>query len=135
MPEGTIISEDLRRVDVRVVDDLLLVPVDRLPDAIGWELKPQGLCRDDVCVPVADRDGVVRDGWADVGAVASALGRQSVVDAGARIAAIAVDGESRRRALESLHAPSFTLQDLDGHDHQLEEWRGRKKLFVAFSSW
>ena len=41
-----------------------------LPDdlrvAIGWELKPEGLCRDDVCVPVRDRDALLVDGMVDL---------------------------------------------------------------------
>ena len=29
----------------------------------------------------------------------------------------------------------FTLPDLDGGEHSLEEWRGKKKLLVAFATW
>ena len=58
-----------------------------------------------------------------------------VVDADARLAAIALDGEARRRALDDLVAPPFTLPDLDGNLHALEEWHNQKKLLVAFASW
>ena len=72
---------------------------------------------------------------ARVQAVAAALGRPVVVDAEARVAAVALDGETRRRALTELVAPSFELPDLDGNLHALEEWHDRKKLLVAFASW
>jgi hypothetical protein len=67
--------------------------------------------------------------------VAGALDREAVVDTDARIAAIALPAEQRARALNDLEAPTFTLADLDGRLHDLEEWRGRKKLLVAFASW
>jgi hypothetical protein len=49
--------------------------------------------------------------------------------------AVALPAEQRRQALDSLEAPPFTLPDLGGAAHQLEEWRGTKKLLVAFASW
>ena len=108
---------------------------DRLPDALGWELKPEGLCRDHVCVPVRDQSTIAVNGSLDLAAVAAALGRPSVVDTDVGIVAVALPAEQRRQAIDGLTAPAFTLADLDGADHSLEEWRGRKKLLVAFASW
>lgn len=135
MGQVTIISDDVRTVDAHSVGPNLTVPPSALRDAMGWDLKPEGLCRGDVCVPVRDREALFVDGGVDIAAVAAALGRPAVIDADAGIAAIAMDGEARRQALHALVAPSFTLNDLDGHPHQLEQWRGRKKLLIAFSSW
>jgi hypothetical protein len=132
---ATIIEEHVRMVEAVVDGDRLLVdPVD-LPAALGWQLKPEGLCRDDECVPVRDRDALFVGDRLDVAAVAAALGRRAVVDAAAAMAAIALPSEGRRRALDEQQAPSFTLDDLDGEPHTLEEFRGRKKLLFAFASW
>ena len=135
MPSATIIGEDLRTVEATIADGRLLVAPERLLDALGWELKPQGLCRDDECVPVHDRAALFVGTDLDLAAVAAALGRAAVVDAEAGIVAVAMDAGGRRDALDSLRAPSFVLDDLDGRPHQLEEWQGRKKLLVAFASW
>jgi hypothetical protein len=135
VPEVTIIAEETRTVDARVVEGRIVVDRAELPAALGWELKPEGLCRDDVCVPVRDAASLVFDGGLDLGAVASALGRLSVIDPGAGVAAVALPAETRRRALDGLEAPPFTLDDLDGVAHEFSEWRGRKKLLVAFASW
>jgi|SRR5947209_2552485 len=135
MPSATIISDDVRTVEATSADGRLLVAPERLVEALGWELKPQGLCRDDVCVPVRDQAALFRGEDLDLSAVAAALGRPAVVDAAAGMAAVAMDADGRRQALDSLHAPSFVLDDLDGGPHPLEEWLGRKKLLVAFASW
>jgi hypothetical protein len=135
MPSATIISDDVRRAEATPVDGRLLVPPERLADALGWELKPEGLCRNDICVPVRDRASLFVGDDLDLAAVAAALGRAAIVDALGGIAAVAMDAEGRRQALDSLRAPAFVLDDLDGHPHRLEEWRGRKKLLVAFASW
>jgi hypothetical protein len=133
--QATIISDETRSVDARAEGDRLLVDADALPAAIDWELKPQGLCHDEVCVPLRDRHGLFVDGQLDLAAIAAALGRPVVVDAAAGIAAMALDPTGRRQALTALEAPSFTLDDLDGNPHSLDEWRGRKKLLFAFASW
>src|SRR5215213_10468169 len=131
----TIVSDDTRDVAADVVDGRVLVDVDALADAFGWTLKPEGLCRDETCVPVRDRDALFVGERLDLAAVADSLGRAVVVDADAGIIAIALDGEQRRAALESLTAPDVTLRDLAGSEHSLSEWRGRKRLLHAFSSW
>ena len=135
MAQATIISDDVRTVEGSRSGDRLLVAPEQLRAAIGWELKAQGLCRDEVCVPVRDRAVLFAGGALDVAAVAAALGRPAVVDAEAGIAAVALDAEGRHQALDQLRAPPFTLADLDGGTHRLEEWHGRKKLLVAFASW
>jgi hypothetical protein len=133
--QATIVTDETRSVPAAADGDRLLIDPASLPDALGWEWKPEGLCRGDVCVPVRDRERLLLNGELDIAAVAGALGRAVVVDAPAGIAAIALPKEGRRQALEDREAPAFTLADLDGREHGLEEWRGTKKLLVAFASW
>jgi hypothetical protein len=135
MAQVTIITDDTRTVEATIDGDRILVEPATLPTALGWTLKPEGLCRDDTCVPVRDQSALFVDGRLDIAAVAGALGRPAVVDAPAGLAAVGLDAEPRRRALQTLVAPPFTLPDLDGHLHELSEWRGQKRLLHAFSSW
>jgi hypothetical protein len=131
----TVISDTVQSGEATVSGDRLLVDAGALPGLIGWELKPEGLCRGDVCVPVRDACALTHDGGVDLAAVAHALGRHSVIDPAAGIAAMALPSEERRRGLDALEAPSFALNDLDGVPHSLAEWRGTKKLLVAFATW
>ncbi|GJM39197.1 MAG: hypothetical protein DHS20C19_25640 [Acidimicrobiales bacterium] len=102
-----------------------------LPAAIGWELKPEGLCRGDACVPVRGLDG----DEVDLGAVVEALGSSLLVDDETATVAISVASADRRAALAGRQAPDFTLPDLDGGLHSLEQFAGRKRLLIAFASW
>jgi hypothetical protein len=135
MPQVTLMSDDVRTVEVVFDRGRALIDPDRLPDALGWQLKSEGLCRDDTCVAVRDAAALFVGGQLDLGGVAAALGRPAVIDTEAAIVAIGLPPEQRHQALGELRAPSFTLPDLDGVSHSLEEWRGNKKLLVAFASW
>lgn len=112
-----------------------VLTADALEAALGWTLKPEGLCRDDRCVVVPDRSALERDGKIDAIAVAELLDRPSAVDEVSGVAAIGVPREARRRALDDLQAPDFVLPDLDGTPHALSDHRSKKRLLVAFSSW
>jgi hypothetical protein len=135
MPQVTVISDEVRTVEAVASDGRVLLDRDRLPDALGWTLKPEGLCRDGVCVAVADVAAISVDEKLDLASVAAALNLPSVVDAPAGLAAVALPAERRLQAIDQLRAPAFTLADLDGRPHRLGEWRDRKKLLVAFATW
>ena len=131
----TVITDEVATVEGDAETTRVLLAPDVLPAAIGWVLKPEGLCRDDVCVPVRDRERLFAGDALDLAAVADTLARPIVIDSEAGVAAMALPSEERHRALRDHVAPPFTLPDLDGELHSLDEWRGRKKLLIAFSSW
>ncbi|MGH1491235.1 MAG: hypothetical protein ACRBK7_17870 [Acidimicrobiales bacterium] len=112
-----------------------LIDADQLEAALGWTLKPEGLCQDEVCVLVPDRSALERDGKVDVLAVAGLLDRPALVDGPSGVAAVGAPRQRRRSALDDLQAPDFVLPDLDGTYHSLADHRSKKKLLVAFSSW
>ncbi|MDH3706842.1 MAG: peroxiredoxin family protein [Acidimicrobiia bacterium] len=131
----TVITDEVRAVDGEVVGGRVLVEPASLVDAVGWQLKPEGLCRDDRCVPVRDLTAIEVGHQLDVAAVGATLGRRAVVDADGAVVALSLDAEGRRQALSGHRAPDFTLPDLDGRPRSLEEWHGRRRMLFAFSSW
>jgi peroxiredoxin len=137
MTRITIIDEDVRSVEATADAGrgTFLIDEDHLIEALGWELKPSGLCRGDTCVVVDDVDALRVAGMVDIASVARALGRPVVVDVDAGLVAVALPAELRRRALDELHAPGFELPAVDGTLHRLDEWRGLKKLLVTLASW
>ena len=101
MARVTVIGDENTTVEAEIVDQRVLLEPRLLPEAIGWALKPEGLCRDDTCVPVRDRAALFVGEQLDLAAVGAALGRPSVVDADAGMVAIALDRERRRDALQA----------------------------------
>ena len=117
------------------VDDLVLVDRSVLADVLGWELKPQGLCRGDECVPVRDRELLIHGDSVDLCAAAADVGVESMLAEDADLVALSVPASVRSDALKGRRAPDFVLPDLNGEDHSLEQFAGRKRLLVAFASW
>ncbi|MEL6892577.1 MAG: hypothetical protein AAFP84_13330 [Actinomycetota bacterium] len=91
----------------------------------GWEIKPEGACKGEVCVPLGGGDF-------DARVAAERLG-MSVVSDGAR-GLHAIGPESLGgRALTTAEAPDVVLQDLDGKDVHLSQFRGEKVVLVAWA--
>lgn len=132
-----LIIDDARRTTVSGTadGDRVLIDADALEAATGWRLKPEGLCRDDICVPVRDRGALVVGDQIDVAGFGAAMGRPVVVDAEHGVAAIGEAAQSRAEQMRSLQAPDFTLPDLDGNDVNLRSFDRRKVLLLAWSSW
>ena len=130
--EAVLIDEGETKVRARAAGDRLLVTPEDLAAATGWTLKPEGLCKGDVCVPVRDRSTLEIDGLVDVAAFAAALGRVVAVDAAEGWAAL---GGSPTAAVEP-GAPDAAVVDLDGNPVQLKDVApSGKRVLVTFSSW
>jgi thiol-disulfide isomerase/thioredoxin len=123
-----VVDEGEAHVEGRQEGDRLLVPVADLPAALGWELKPEGLCRGDACVPAP---GLAEDGWVDVAAAAKAVGRTVAVDAAEGFVALA--GSATKA--HPTEAPDALVVDLDGNPVHLNDVAKGKRVLVAWSSW
>lgn len=100
-----------------------------LERATGWELKPEGLCRDERCVPFA----VGSVGAIELSAVSRALGMPLVAEP--RAGLWALGPEAGGKALATAALPDIELPDLEGRPFRLSSLRGQKVLLVAWASW
>lgn len=96
--------------------------------ATGWQIKPEGACKGDVCVPL----GRSSDDGFDALATAERLGMAIVADDEAGVWSIG-PASLGGRALTTVEAPELTLPDvLTGEDVSLSSFRGQK---VVIASW
>lgn len=102
------------------------------PSVLGWKRKPEGLCRDEVCVPVPHD---IPPGPIEADALARLLRRPVVIDPEERVASFGASATERADGLRSGAAPDFELPDLDGHLHSLRDFRGKKVVLYAYASW
>lgn len=125
--------------DLPLVDGY--VAADALAAATGWVLKPVGLCREDVCVPLLGRvlthpdDDPGSPARIDLAAWAEALDLLLVLDAEEGVAALAPSAAAHARALAEGRAPSLTLPDVDGHPVSFDDLSGHKRVLVTWASW
>jgi hypothetical protein len=122
-------------VDAAIAGDSVRLSAGDLRHATGWELRPEGLCRGDVCVPVRDAAALAGPEGVDIAAFARALDRPLALDAAERAGALGTAAAERSARLATLEAPDFRLPDLDGRLHALSEHRGKKVLLIAYASW
>ncbi len=108
-----------------IIDSLDLTPA-QFTAGTGWDIKPQGACKAEVCVPL-DASAPF-----SVQATATRLGMAIVHDQEAGIWAIGPESFNQR-ALTSAEAPELILNDINGHEFRLSSLRGRKVVLVAWS--
>ena len=104
---------------------------EQLLDRTGWELKPEGACKGERCVPM---DDLHRSGdRIDVADFAARLGMPVARDD--KHGLWALGPESGGRVLDSARFPDVVLSDFDGNPFDLAALRGRKILLVAWASY
>jgi hypothetical protein len=105
--------------------------------ATGWSLKPEGLCRGDVCVPVPnDRaQAFAADGKVNLAAFWDHMSMPAAHSREGDVWALGEASAVRANDLRSLQAPDFTLPDLNGVGHSLSDHRGKKVLLATWASW
>jgi hypothetical protein len=115
-----------------VILDRLQVPAEALAERTGWDIKPEGACKGEVCVPLP-AGTKADDGTVDVAVFAERMRMPLVHDEEQGLWALGP--ESGGRALTTAVAPELTLPDVDGNPFTLSSLHGQKVLLVAWASW
>jgi len=111
-----------------------------LKRATRFELKPQGVCRHELCFPLPKRRESEflqqKDGtsWFNLMAFARQVQQPVARDESLRTWYFGLRAD-QRQGLAALLAPDFTLPDVNGKKHSLSEFRGQKILLVTWASW
>lgn len=123
------------RAEVR--GDALWMTDEQLEQVSGWRLKPEGLCRGEICVPVPAerREALVEGELHNLTALAQSFGQPLIRDHQHRVWCFGAAAAERKRTLTSLQAPDFALPDLKGRTHALSDYQGRKILLASWASW
>ena len=98
----------------------------------GWQLKPQGACQGDVCIPLSSRVGDSAGDPVDVARVAKDIGMPLVAAPEHGLWALG-PASIGSRALASAEAPDLRLPDLGGKEFRLSGLRGQKVLLYAWA--
>jgi hypothetical protein len=121
-------------------NDLWITPAD-LTKATRFEIKPAGVCRDELCFPLpkANKQSFVKiqDGqdWFNLSAFARLVHQPLARDEKHSIWLFGERQTVQNGFLTSLAAPDFTLPDINGKMHSLSNYRGKKVLIVTWASW
>jgi hypothetical protein len=119
----------------------LWVTLKDLTRATRFVVKPQGICRDELCFPIpkgrkaeflSKRDGVE---WFNLSEFARLVKQPSARDDKNGVWYFGKREDERGTYLASLEAPNFTLPDMSGHTHSLSDFRGKKVLLITWASW
>lgn len=111
-----------------------------LKRATGFALKPQGVCRDELCFPMPkarEREFVRKSAgksWFNLVAFAQLVEQPIAHDEGLSVWYFGLRSD-QRLLLSSLKAPDFTLPDMNGKTHSLSDSRGKKVLLLTWASW
>lgn len=117
-------------------DGLLIDPAD-LHRINGFELKPQGACYEDMCIPLNDELLTEHDGaqWFNLTAFADLLGQPYVADTDHQVWSFAEIPAKRESMMVDAMAPDLEITDRQGNVLNLADLKGKKALIVTWSSW
>jgi len=116
---------------IRTVNGDLWVRPQDLPRINEFEVKPQGACRADVCVPIPKE--LKKDGWFNLTGFAHRVHQSFVADAG--VWSFGEIPVLRSGYFTSRVAPDFAVPDRKGRVVHLSDFRGKKVLVVTWASW
>ena len=108
-----------------------------LEHATGWQMKPEGFCKGDVCIPTprGQESDYLRDDEVNATAFWQLMGKTAVASRDGDVWFLGEGAEQRNEALLSLQAPDFTLPDFSGKPHRLTDYRRQRILLITWASW
>jgi hypothetical protein len=115
----------------RVEKGDLWIEAKDLPKINRFEVKPQGACRGDICIPLGK--DLKSKNWFNLSGFARKV-QQAVANEGG-LWSLGEMPVLRTGFLESRVAPDFGMPDRKGAMVQLKDFRGRKVLLLTWASW
>ena len=122
----------LPRIDTDASGTLWVQKSD-LPRINGFEIKPQGACRADICIPIPR--AMMRGDLFNLTAFAGRVGQKFIADPSTRVWSFGEIPVVQGAYLESRIAPVVTVPDRQGKPVRLPQFRGKKVLLVTWASW
>ena len=113
------------------MDRLCLTP-EEINRLTGWQIKAEGACKGEICVPLTDLE-TRPDGTIDMRLFARYLGMPLVIDAQHDL--FALGPRAGGRVLDSVNLPSIALDDFEGNTVHVDDLQGSKVLLLAWASW
>ena len=120
--------------------DLWVTKAD-LPAVNGFELKPEGACLDEICVPIRQSEDsdifVTRQGlgWVNVSELARRIQQAVVADYDSQTYSLGEIPVQRQSFVRDGLAPDFELTDWRGETHKLSDFKGKKIMLLSWASW
>ncbi|MCI0487564.1 MAG: redoxin domain-containing protein [Blastocatellia bacterium] len=119
----------------------LWVNLNDLKRATGFEVKPKGVCRDELCFPIPrarqrtflDKRGSVT--WFNLMEFARLVLQPVAYDMEQAVWFFGPRADEQNGYIATLEAPDFTLPDMNGKMHSLSDFRGKKVLLLTWASW
>ena len=121
-------------------NDLWVTKAD-LPDVNGFELKPEGACLDEICIPIRQSEDselyVTRQGkgWVNVTGLARILKQPVVADYDTQTFSLGAIPVQRTSFVRDAVAPDFELKDWQGNTYGLSDFKGKKIMLLSWASW
>lgn len=141
-PRVTLIYEDKASEisDANLDAGQLWITTADLKQATQFELKPQGVCRNELCFPLPkpqEAQFVQKKGggtWFNLVAFARLVHQPFAHDEALSTWYFGLRSD-QIESLSSFKAPDFRLSDMSCETHSLSDFRGKKVLLVTWASW
>ena len=125
----------------KAIGDDLWITLSDLTRATKFVLKPQGVCRDELCFPIPKArktaflsvQGKVT--WFNLSEFARLTRQPAAYDVENSTWFFGPRPEEQNKFVSSLMAPNFRLPDANGKMRSLAEFRGKKVLLLTWASW
>lgn len=122
-----------------LVDGNLWVTPEDLTRINGFELKPQGACYQELCIPIKEDSNLLRQDaeqlWFNLTAFADLLEQPYVADTVNNVWSFAQAPAKRSDMMTDAMAPDFELIDRQGNVVRMSDFKGKKALIITWSSW